>query len=312
MTQTTFTIAHLSDPHLSRPEPVQVRQLLNKRILGYLSWRRRRRFVHQAAVLDQLLDDLHEQSPDHTVVTGDLTHIGLPVEFEQAKEWLARLGDPQVVTVIPGNHDTYVREAWETTFAGWEEYLAGDEDESWSANAYPSLRMRGPVAIVGVSTAVPTPWFRASGRVGRAQRERLAEMLADLAQQDIFRLALIHHAPVPGVDPWRKRLTDVRETAQVLAQGGAHLVLHGHDHTARWSSLESAAGLIPVVAVPSASYRLPAPDKRASYNLYHVRRDDSGWRVEVVVRGLRDGVITEFERRDITVPNFSQAPGVSA
>jgi len=312
MTQPTFTIAHLSDPHLSRPEPVQARQLLNKRILGYLSWRRRRRVVHQLAVLDQMLDDLHGQSPDHTVVTGDLTHIGLPVEFAQARAWLGRLGDPQAVTVIPGNHDTYVREDWAKTFAGWEEYLAGDDSAVWSEDSYPSLRVRGPVAILGISTAVPTPWFRASGRVGPAQRERLASMLADLHQQDLFRLVLIHHAPVPGVDPWRKRLTDVHETAQVLAEGGAQLVLHGHDHTARWSALESAAGTIPVVAVPSASYVLSAPNKRASYNLYHLQRADPGWRVEVVVRGLRDGVFTEFERRTLTVPDFSQVPGASA
>jgi len=311
MTQPTFTIAHLSDPHLSRPEPVQARQLLNKRILGYLSWRRRRRFVHQSAVLDQVLDDLHGQSPDHTVVTGDLTHIGLPVEFAQAKAWLARLGDPQTVTVIPGNHDTYVREDWETTFSSWEEYLAGDDAKGWSDEAYPSLRLRGPVAILGISTAVPTPWFRASGQVGRAQRERLATMLAALRQRDLFRLALIHHAPVPGVDPWRKRLTDVNETAQVLARGGAHLVLHGHDHTARWSALKSEAGDIPVVAVPSASYVLPTQEKRASYNLYHVQRTDSGWQVEVVVRGLNDGVMTEFERRELTVPNLSQLSGAS-
>lgn len=311
MTQPTFTIAHLSDLHLSRPEPVQAGQLLNKRILGYLSWRRRRRFAHQRAILDQLLEDLHGQSPDHTVVTGDLTHIGLPVEFAQARAWLERLGDPQAVTVIPGNHDAYVREDWSTTFASWEEYLAGDDAGAWSENAYPSLRVRGPVAILGISTAVPAPWFRASGRVGRTQQERLASMLAELQQRDLFRLALIHHAPVPGIDPWRKRLTDVHETAQVLAEGGAQLVLHGHDHRARWSALESAAGTIPVVAVPSASYVLTSPDKRASYNLYRVQRADSGWRVEVVVRGLDDGVIKEFERRILTVPNFSQVPGAS-
>lgn len=304
MTAESFSIAHLSDPHLSLPEPAGWRQLCNKRVLGLMSWRRRRRFAHQPGVLDAVVADLHARNPDHTVVTGDLTQIGLPGEFAQARAWLERLGDPRAVTVIPGNHDAYVRERWDSTFELWQEYLASDGADSWSAGDYPSLRVRGPVAIVGINTAFPADVLRAVGRVGKSQRGRLAGLLRELGGQDLFRLALVHHAPVPGVDPWRKRLLDGRETSQVLAEGKAHLVLHGHDHRTRWSSIAANPG-IPVVAVPSASFGLAVADKLARYHIYHLRRPAGRWEAEVEVRGLRDGSISELERRVLTIPDYA-------
>lgn len=303
MTATRYSIAHLSDPHLTSPEADNWRQLCNKRFLGLLSWRRRRQFAHQPAVLEALVADLRARRPDHTVVTGDLTQISLPREFVQARDWLTALGDARAISVVPGNHDSYVAERWGRSFEHWREYLASDAANSWSATDYPSLRVRGPVAIVGLNSAFPADWLRAVGRVGRAQRERLAGLLAELRSRDLFRLALVHHAPVPGVDPWRKRLLDCRETAAALARGQVHLVLHGHDHRASWSNL-AADPRIPVIAVPSASFGLPVQGKLAAYNIYHLQRVDGRWRVEAEVRGLRDGHFAELDRRAIPVPDY--------
>ncbi len=206
------------------------------------------------------------------------------------------------MSVIPGNHDAYVRESWDHTFALWREYLASDGTDTWAAADFPSLRVRGPVAIIGINSAFAADPLRAVGRVGPDQRARLAAMLADLGGQDLFRLALVHHAPVPGVDPWRKRLLDCRETAGVLADGKAHLVLHGHDHRTSWSSL-AAEPAIPVVSVPSASFGLPVPGKLSRYHVYHLRRPAGRWEVAVEVRGLRDGSFVELERRTLQIPD---------
>ena len=70
--------AQLSDPHLTSLQRVRWRQLMNKRVLGYLSWHRKRRAEHRGEVLDALLCDLRQTQPEHIVITGDLTHIGLP------------------------------------------------------------------------------------------------------------------------------------------------------------------------------------------------------------------------------------------
>ena len=79
-----FSLAHFSDPHLTSVTNVKIRELLNKRIFGYLSWLKRRRLEHRTEVLEALLRDLEHIRPNHTVITGDLTQLGLPVEFEQA------------------------------------------------------------------------------------------------------------------------------------------------------------------------------------------------------------------------------------
>ena len=45
-----LTFAQLSDPHLSSLEDVHWRDLASKRLLGYLSWRKRRRAEHRGVV----------------------------------------------------------------------------------------------------------------------------------------------------------------------------------------------------------------------------------------------------------------------
>ena len=94
-----LTFAQLSDPHLSCPAPLRATDLLGKRALGYLSWRLARRRRHLAGVLAALVQDLRAAQADHVVVTGDLTHLGLPHEFEQARRWLDALGPAPALSV---------------------------------------------------------------------------------------------------------------------------------------------------------------------------------------------------------------------
>ncbi|MEJ2202418.1 MAG: metallophosphoesterase [Desulfuromonadaceae bacterium] len=122
----TFSLAHFSDPHLSSLAAVSPRDLLCKRLLGYLSWWRKRRRIHRREILDALLRDLRQVAPDHLAITGDLTHIALPDEFRQVARWLERVGPPQEVTVVPGNHDAYVAVPWRDGQARWAPYLAAD------------------------------------------------------------------------------------------------------------------------------------------------------------------------------------------
>ena len=304
METTSFSLAHVSDPHLTQLERAEPRELCNKRILGFLSWRRRRRHHHRPEVLDALLADIHSQDPDHVVITGDLTHIGLPDEFRQARTWLEKLGAPESVTVIPGNHDTYVSEEWSRTFGQITEYLRSDAALDWSADDYPSVRVREPWAIVGLSSAIPTAPFLATGRLGKRQRVRLAQVLHELQARDLLRLILIHHAPLPGVDKMRRCLVDGRETLSVLLAGRPHLILHGHGHRARWNSAGAGDREVPIIAVPSASYTLEDAEKFARYNIYHAARSDSGWAVEAEVRGLVDGRVVELARRPVRIPRY--------
>src|ERR1043165_5651309 len=106
-----FRLAHLSDPHLPMPS-ARPAQLINKRVTGYYNWWRHRGHLHVPEALAGIVADIHAQQPDHIALTGDLVHVSLPQEFQRAAEWLVRLGPPDRVTVIPGNHDVYVSVSW--------------------------------------------------------------------------------------------------------------------------------------------------------------------------------------------------------
>src|SRR5689334_22623379 len=104
-----FTLAHLSDPHLAPLPPARLRELASKRALGYLNWKRTRHRYHRREVLDALVADIRAQAPDHIAVTGDLVILALEAEFAPSRNWLKSVGPAEQVTVIPGNHDAYVR-----------------------------------------------------------------------------------------------------------------------------------------------------------------------------------------------------------
>jgi 3',5'-cyclic AMP phosphodiesterase CpdA len=286
----TFTLAHLSDFHLSSLNNVKVRDLLNKRIFGYLKWRLRRRGEHSPEVLEALVGDLQITGPDHIVVTGDLTHLGLPAEFREARNILHSLGSPSKITVIPGNHDAYVRTDWNTTFGHWADYMLSDrpflsgEAGTDSQQIFPSLRIREFVALVGVSTARPCGLLLAVGSVGELQLRELKRILAETAKQNLFRVLLIHHPPLPGTVSWRKRLTDGAALRFILARQGVELVLHGHAHRGSRGHVDTVIGEAPTFGVTSATALGRTTKRRARYHIYRLNKKPQAWEITVSVR----------------------------
>jgi 3',5'-cyclic AMP phosphodiesterase CpdA len=287
-----FTLAHLSDPHLP-PLPVpRASELLGKRALGYLNWTRNRHNVHRREVLDVLVSDLGAQVPDHIAVTGDLVNLALDAEFAPALNWLQAVGPPAQVTAIPGNHDAYVRATEHRFQESFADFLRSDEA---SEAAFPLLRRRGPLALIGLSTAVPTPPLMATGTLGRAQIEALEQLLARLAGDDAFRVLLLHH-PLRS-DSRIKRLTDAPALLAVLKRHGVDLVLHGHDHVHSTIWIDGPSRNIPVVGVPSASARAHGNYPAAAYNLYAIARDGAAWRCRQMVRGVDEKLQVREIRR---------------
>lgn len=276
--------AQISDPHLSSLEDARASDLLNKRALGYLSWRRKRRFEHRIEVLDALRQDLDLDGMEQLLITGDLTHIGLPSEFQQARQWLQELGSPEKLALVPGNHDSCVTEEWQQTYALWREYMDSDRPAIDRDHLFPSLRVRGKLAFIGLSTACPKPPLMATGTADKEQLGRLPAILRDTAEQGLFRVVYLHHCPLPGVEKWRKRLTNAGDVSTILADEGAELVLHGHGHRAHQHDLATRVGSAPVLAVPSASALGLHGADLAAYNRYSVIEQDGGWRLDISQR----------------------------
>jgi 3',5'-cyclic AMP phosphodiesterase CpdA len=215
-------------------------------------------------------------------VTGDLANLSLPAEFPIGLAFLSNLGSAERVTVIPGNHDAYVRSQAKTHLSSWRDFLLGDAAQ---APTFPFVRWRGLLAIVGLSTALPTAPFLATGKLGCEQLDALAKTLAALGKENVFRVVLIHHPPA-GHRSVHKRLTDAAAFREVIARFGAELVLTGHDHRALHEEIAGPRGPVPVIGVPSASAAHDDPRGRAAYNLYRISGEAGRWRCEVERRGL--------------------------
>jgi 3',5'-cyclic AMP phosphodiesterase CpdA len=285
-----LVFAHLSDPHLSDLAGIGFRSLLSKRILGYLSWRQRRRFEHLTLVLDALRVDLQTGHLDQILITGDLTHLGLPHEFRQVRQWLDFLNHP-AVAVVPGNHDSYVPTPWAATYRLWQPYFGRDGDDhslSHLDDVFPTLTVRGQVAFIGISTARPMAPFIAAGKVGSQQLAKLASLLQDCGEKGLFRVVFLHHPPLPGHEKWRKALWDGDAFLQVIESRGAELVLHGHSHKASCRHMTSAGRQIPVLGVSSAS-ALGAHGHPSLYNRISVAEAHGGWLLDVESREYCDG-----------------------
>jgi 3',5'-cyclic AMP phosphodiesterase CpdA len=169
---------------------------------------------------------------------------------------------------------------------------------------FPFVRRAGPVALVGVSTAVPTPPFIASGRLGPDQRDALERVLSGLAGSHV-RILLIHHAPYRDGSAVGRNLTDARDLEALLRRAGCELVLHGHNHVTSLRWLEGPGStVIPALGVPSASARNGSDAHRAGWHLIEIGEATSGTlpRISATTRTLsQDGSgFRETGRLDLT------------
>lgn len=301
-----FRLAHISDLHLSQLPPITWAQLANKRLLSYLSWRLRRHRQHLSTLLAALVRDLHTVKPDHIAITGDLVNLALPAEFAEAGAWLHRLGPPESVSVVPGNHDALVHVLPGDGWDHWRAYTSSDPDTPDMDDGFPYLRRRGPLALIGLSTAFPSLPGQATGRLGAVQLARLDRLLEHLSGVGQCRVLLMHHSPVEGVSRRRRRLLDAPELRRCLAERGADLVLHGHEHRFRFDQIAGASGPVPVFGAPSASKRSTGADQVAQYYVYDIAGNPDQWRIiaesrrfasesEGFVQGMRQVVAQEGE-----------------
>jgi len=299
-----FRLAHISDIHLSPLPAPNLRELISKRITGYINWRSNRKGTMTGTTLDALVADIRELAPDHIAVTGDLVNLALDEELETARRWLLALGDPANVSVVPGNHDAYVPGALKKARRLWEPWMRGDIEVAENKPVeFPYLRIRDEVALIGVSSARATAPFMATGDVRERQARKLGAILDDTGKRGLFRVIMIHHPPVRGAAPTHKRLLGIGLFQRTVRRHGAELVLHGHTHLATRYSISGPDWDIPVVCVPSASQGFGGDHHRppAGLNLFTIARTNSGWTCNMVERGIVDDQMTIRTIREHTL-----------
>jgi 3',5'-cyclic AMP phosphodiesterase CpdA len=304
-------IAHLTDIHLAPLPPARARELASKRALGFVSWQRYRRHRHRLEVLDAVLADLSRHDVDHIVVTGDLCNISLDAEFRAAAAWLERLGPPERVTVIPGNHDADVGGAARRGWPLWSAYMG--RRAAGAMPTFPFVRDVGPLTFVALSTAVPTPAGYATGRLGDHQLRALERVLGETRARSGHAVVLLHHPPVHGWSHRRKRLVDARGFRRILQRAGADLVLCGHEHVLNVGGLAGPRGTIPVLGGPSASLLGDSAATSGGYLLLEMRARQSGpgLRIDVEARRFDPEALTMTSVMRATVAGMEEAGQVS-
>jgi 3',5'-cyclic AMP phosphodiesterase CpdA len=291
-------IAHFSDLHLLSLEGVPAHRFLNKRLTGWVNLRLKRGSIHRSSYVRAIAREVARLDVEHVVVTGDLTNLALESEYELVRDLFERdLGlDAARVTIVPGNHDLYTRGA--LTSRRFERYLApylvSDLPELTAdvgGGRFPVVKLRGDVAIVALSSAVPRLPLVAAGELGSEQLAALSRVLAypEVARRTV--LVAVHH---PAVHEWSRVKTYVeglRDAPALLAQLrplARGMLLHGHLHRRIQRLVPTEAGQFLQVGATSASLHHDAPDRMAGFNVYDVG-GDAATRVEAHVYSPDDG-----------------------
>lgn len=308
-----FRLAHVSDIHLSPLPNLRKRDFATKRITGYLNWHFNRSHMHGVDVLTPLMDDVKAAQPDHLVVTGDLVNLALGPEFLATRHWLEKAGSPYDVSVVPGNHDAYVPGALLKACQAWCEYMTGDDGlkgaKPHPETMFPYLRRRGPVAIIGVSSAVASAPFLATGRFREDEAVEVAALLKQARDDGLFRVVLIHHPPFRFEDDASRRLYGIRLFQRTVLSAGAELVLHGHTHLNSWRMIGSGDQGIPVVGVPSASQGPGGLKPAARWNEFQISGEPGNWNCVWIERGITgpSGMVSHIGTRDLIADGKSVA-----
>ncbi|HTR81711.1 MAG TPA: metallophosphoesterase [Bacteroidota bacterium] len=241
---TPFTIAHLSDPHLSR-------QYYREHIKSFKI----------------LLRTILDQGCDHLIITGDIVSTGDPDDYYLARSILMNYGlmDSKKLTIVPGNHDVFggphravdvlsfprhiktidyhrrlalFEEAFEETFAGVT-YL---NEES----IFPFVKHVGPYAIIGLNSIPPwSLWDNPLGSNGSLSDDQVAALSRLQAEEYLngsVPIIAIHHHFNDLIDRsiesslWRNiesktmRMKRRRRLLKLFTTFGVQAVLHGHVH----------------------------------------------------------------------------------
>lgn len=187
------TIVHLSDLHFGRVDP---------------------------ALLDPLAAAVRAARPDVVAVSGDLTQRARNVQFQEARAFLDRLPQPQIV--VPGNHDVPLYDVvrrFATPLRRFRRHITTDLAPFYRDDE---------IAIAGINTARSLTFK--SGRINAAQMAHVAERFATL-DTSILRIVVTHHPfDLPGHGEETDLVGRAMMAMRAFADCDVDLFLSGHMH----------------------------------------------------------------------------------
>ena len=288
-----FRIAHLSDPHVGPLPRPRLRELMGKRLTGFINWHRGRDRAHDMELLAALVGDIRNQdagsrsrAPAISPISGCRRNGTRPARFSKASVRRVRSASCR------GNHDAYIEGALEGMLSVCGPFTS---DDSGATGVFPYVRRRAHVGTGGsVFRDLRRPPSSPVDAWGRPRSMRRSGFWRNSGRRVCCRVVMIHHPPhVAGASAGRN-LTDARKLEEMIARTGAELMLHGHNHIGtRGHDPGSRRADTGGRGLPSASSR-GGHDRafRAAYYLFDIAPSEDGFVIKAQMRGLRgDGTI---------------------
>lgn len=226
-------IIHLSDLHFGGGE-IQFMDFFNKRFLGYLNNRTRRRKKFPPSLRQKLLQQVLEEEWDYLLLSGDLTNFSLEREFLIARKGLEPLIQKGNVIAIPGNHDRYIYKAAKQDLM--QKHFGDISPLCWK-----KIRSEGfflkplgkEILLVGLDMSVPRPHHSSRGRIFQESLDRCSKEISLIQHQYPIKIAMGHYPawiPKEIHDGYLHQLTNKRGLQNFLLEHQFHAYLHGHVH----------------------------------------------------------------------------------
>jgi len=180
--------------------------------------------LHFGAILEPTLEPLrtllHDLAPDLLVISGDLTQRAREEQYVAARDYLARLPQPQLV--IPGNHDVPLYDVvrrFASPLGRYCKYITDDLDPVF---------IDDEIAVVGINTA--RALTIKGGRISTSQREAAVAHF-DALRGTHARIVVTHHPfDIPEGLSGVETVGGVQEAVEAFERCSVDLFLSGHIH----------------------------------------------------------------------------------
>ena len=273
-------ISHISDIHLPITLKPNFRDLLNKRLFGFINHSSNRKKIHDIENVKMIFDDILKNPDGHTILTGDIVNLSLRSEFELASDFLGGYFPKEKLSIIPGNHDYYVKCDYEDSMYMLRRYTENNTSYS-QASPFPYLKLFNDIAIIGISTAVVSPPLMSWGRVSKTQLDVIAEILRSLSKDNYFIVLLLHHPLHEFGFLNFKGLLNKNSLIEVLKEFDINLILHGHLHTESQKKIFLNEVNVPCFGAPSTSKENKG---KLSFLKYDIDKVNDKWNLKVYRR----------------------------
>lgn len=176
-------------------------------------------------VARRLVEKIKEIDPDMVIVSGDLTQRAKSSQFKEAREFLDRLPQPQIV--VPGNHDVPLYNVYDRFVNPLEKYckfITQDLQPFYSDDE---------MAVVGVNTA--RSLTIKGGRINDDQVDGIRERMCELGDEMLKVIVTHHPFDAPEGHDEDDIVGRAEEVMPEIAACGADVFLAGHLHVSHIS-----------------------------------------------------------------------------